>query len=101
MSAIAEKGGVFDMAPLPQLLRHHPKTRFLVDEAFISLAGQSVVHLLPQYPNLLLTRTLSKAHSLAGFRIGYAILPETRAFEPLRSGRGQCAFVVVVAATER
>ena len=69
-------GGVFDMAPLPELLRRHPETRFLIDEAFIGLAGQSVAHLVPQYPNLLVTRTLSKAHSLAGFRIGYAILPE-------------------------
>jgi histidinol-phosphate aminotransferase len=69
-------GGIFDMAPLPELLRRHPKTCFLVDEAFIGLAGQSVAHLVPEHSNLLVTRTLSKAHSLAGFRIGYAILPE-------------------------
>jgi len=69
-------GGTFDMAPLPSLLDRHPDTRFLVDEAFIGLAGQSVAHLVPKYPNLLVTRTLSKAHSLAGFRVGYAILPE-------------------------
>lgn len=69
-------GGVFDMEPLPELLRRYPKTRFLVDEAFIGLAGESVAHLVPRYSNLLVTRTLSKAHSLAGFRIGYAILPE-------------------------
>lgn len=70
-------GGIFDMAPLPQLLRRYPETRFLVDEAFIGLAGQSVAHLVPDHPNLLVTRTLSKAHSLAGFRIGYGIFPET------------------------
>jgi histidinol-phosphate aminotransferase len=46
-----------------------------VDEAFIGLAGQSVAHLIPEHPNLLVTRTLSKAHSLAGFRVGYAVLP--------------------------
>jgi histidinol-phosphate aminotransferase len=69
-------GGTFDMAPLPDLLRRHPATRFLVDEAFIGLAGQSVARLVPEYPNLLVTRTLSKAHSLAGFRVGYAVLPE-------------------------
>ena len=72
-------GGVFDMTPLPNLLRRHPDTRFLVDEAFIGLAGQSVAHLVPNYSNLLVTRTLSKAHSLAGFRVGYAILPEALA----------------------
>lgn len=69
-------GGIFDMAPLPALLRRHPETRFLVDEAFIGLAGESVARLVPEHPNLLVTRTLSKAHSLAGFRVGYAILPE-------------------------
>lgn len=69
-------GGIFDMAPLPDMLRRHPQTRFLVDEAFIGLAGQSVAHLVPEHPNLLVTRTLSKAHSLAGFRIGYGIFPE-------------------------
>jgi histidinol-phosphate aminotransferase len=69
-------GGIFDMTPLPELLRRHPETRFLIDEAFIGLAGQSVAHLVPEHPNLLVTRTLSKAHSLAGFRIGYGIFPE-------------------------
>jgi histidinol-phosphate aminotransferase len=69
-------GGTFDMAPLPALLARYPRTRFLVDEAFIGLAGQSVAALVPQHANLLVTRTLSKAHSLAGFRVGYAVLPE-------------------------
>ncbi len=69
-------GGVFDMAPLPGLLRRHPQTYFLVDEAFIGMAGESVAHLVPGHRNLLVTRTLSKAHSLAGFRVGYAILPK-------------------------
>lgn len=69
-------GGCFDMAPLPELLRQHPDTFFLVDEAFIGLAGQAVASWVPRYPNLLVTRTLSKAHSLAGFRVGYAVLPE-------------------------
>jgi len=69
-------GGTFDMAPLPGLLRRHTETPFLVDEAFIGLGGQSVAHLVPEHRNLLVTRTLSKAHSLAGFRVGYAVLPQ-------------------------
>jgi histidinol-phosphate aminotransferase len=69
-------GGVFDMSPLPGLLSRHPDIYFLVDEAFIGLAGESVARLVPRHANLLVTRTLSKAHSLAGFRVGYAILPE-------------------------
>lgn len=69
-------GGIFDVAPLADLLCRYPKTRFLVDEAFIGLAGESVASWVPRYPNLLVTRTLSKAHSLAGFRVGYGIFPE-------------------------
>lgn len=69
-------GGTFDMTPLPDLLARHPDTYFLVDEAFIGMGGESVASWVPRYRNLLVTRTLSKAHSLAGFRVGYAILPE-------------------------
>jgi histidinol-phosphate aminotransferase len=77
------------MTPLPGLLRRHPDTRFLVDEAFIGLAGESVAHLVPDHPNLLVTRTLSKAHSLAGFRVGYAILAEDLA-DDLNSHNDAC-----------
>ncbi|HUI70073.1 MAG TPA: histidinol-phosphate transaminase [Spirochaetia bacterium] len=68
-------GGTFDMAPLPDLLARYPQTHFLVDEAFVGMAGQSVASWVPRHRNLLVTRTLSKAHSLAGYRVGYAILP--------------------------
>lgn len=68
-------GTVVDTSPLPELLRTHPDVRFLVDGAFIDFAGRSVVGLVAEHPNLMVTRTLSKAHSLAGFRVGYAVLP--------------------------
>jgi histidinol-phosphate aminotransferase len=69
-------GGIFDMTPLPELLHRYPETHVLIDEAFIGLARQSVAHLVLEHPNLLVTRILSKAHCLAGFHIGFAILPE-------------------------
>lgn len=72
-------GGTFDMTPLPDLLRRYPETFFLVDEAFIGMAGHSVANQVPHFANLIVTRTLSKAHSLAGFRVGYAILPQALA----------------------
>jgi histidinol-phosphate aminotransferase len=74
-------GGTFDMTPLPDLLRRYPETIFLVDEAFIGMGGESVAHRVPDFTNLIVTRTLSKAHSLAGFRVGYAILPQPLADE--------------------
>jgi len=66
----------FDLAPLPGLLEANPETRFLVDEAFVDFVDGSAAPLVPEYDNLLVTRTFSKAHSLAGFRVGYAVLPE-------------------------
>jgi histidinol-phosphate aminotransferase len=69
-------GGTFDMEALPTLLERHRDKSFLVDEAFIGMAGRSVAPLVTRHENLLVTQTLSKAHSLAGFRIGFAFLPE-------------------------
>ncbi|RLM53923.1 histidinol-phosphate aminotransferase family protein [Halobellus sp. Atlit-31R] len=68
-------GSGIEMDALPALLEQHPKTRFLVDEAFVDFVDDPVADRVPDYDNLLVTRTLSKAHSLAGFRVGYAILP--------------------------
>ena len=47
----------------------------------LGLAGEFVPHPVPKHSNLLVTRTLSKAHSLAGFRLGYALLPEAIAHD--------------------
>jgi histidinol-phosphate/aromatic aminotransferase/cobyric acid decarboxylase-like protein len=47
----------------------------LVDEAYADFADDTVDHLLQAYPNMLLSRTLSKSYSLAGLRLGYAIGP--------------------------
>lgn len=46
----------------------------VVDEAYIEFADeQSAIHLLDQYENLFVTRTLSKAYGLAGLRVGFLI----------------------------
>jgi histidinol-phosphate aminotransferase len=55
------------------LIKTHPKTIFLVDEAFIEFGGQSAVDLIFKYDNVVVTRTFSKAFSLAGCRVGYVI----------------------------
>jgi histidinol-phosphate aminotransferase len=45
----------------------------VVDEAYAPFAEENAVPLLARYPNLVITRTLSKAHALAGLRVGYAL----------------------------
>ena len=56
-----------------RLLEYHTGFVVTVDEAYIAFGGQSVVPLIRDYPNLLVIRTFSKAHSLAGMRVGYAV----------------------------
>ena len=45
----------------------------VVDEAYIDFGAKSVIPLIREYENLIVVRTLSKSHSLAGLRVGYAV----------------------------
>ena len=45
----------------------------LVDEAYAAFAPETCCDLLSEFDNLLLVRTFSKSHSLAGMRVGYAL----------------------------
>lgn len=47
----------------------------LADEAYVEFSGETVTKLVPQYKNLLVLRTFSKWAGLAGFRVGYGIMP--------------------------
>lgn len=45
----------------------------LVDEAYAAFAPENALPLLKDFDNLLIVRTFSKSHALAGMRVGYAI----------------------------
>jgi histidinol-phosphate aminotransferase len=47
----------------------------VVDEAYADFAGVDCVALVKSHPNVVVTRTLSKAYALAGLRVGYALCP--------------------------
>jgi histidinol-phosphate aminotransferase len=71
-------GTWFPTARLEQLLRTVPDhVLVVVDEAYLEYADApelvSALGLLPRFPNLIVTRTFSKAYGLAGLRIGYAV----------------------------
>lgn len=55
------------------ILRHNQDVIVIVDEAYIDFAGRSAVELIGRYDNLIVVQTFSKARSMAGMRIGYAI----------------------------
>ena len=44
-----------------------------VDEAYVEFAGSDALALTTRFDNVLVLRTLSKSHALAGLRLGYAI----------------------------
>ena len=48
---------------------------FVIDEAYLEFAGlkKSKTGLIKDYPNVMITRTLSKAYGLAGMRFGYLL----------------------------
>jgi histidinol-phosphate aminotransferase len=45
----------------------------VIDEAYCDFAPASCIRLLAAHPNWLVLRTFSKAHALAGLRVGYAL----------------------------
>ena len=55
------------------IIQHNQDVIVIVDEAYIDFAGESAMSLLDKYENLIITQTFSKARSMAGMRIGYAI----------------------------
>lgn len=56
-----------------EILKANPDVIVIVDEAYIDFAGPSALGLLSRYDNLIVTQTFSKARSMAGMRIGYAV----------------------------
>lgn len=61
------------LVEIERLLQKNTESVVVVDEAYVDFGTESVVTLINQYPNLLVTHTLSKARSLAGLRVGYAL----------------------------
>ena len=71
---------------LTAFLRAIPESIWVVlDEAYYEYVSEpdypNGIRLLPSYPNLIVTRTFSKIHGLAGLRVGYSV--STAAFADL------------------
>ena len=62
--------------PLEQIERviaGNPDIVVVVDEAYVDFGAQTAAGLIARYPNLLVVHTMSKAYSLAGLRVGFAL----------------------------
>ncbi len=62
-----------DIRFVEDVLTHNQDVIVIVDEAYIDFAGESALKLIDRYENLIVVQTFSKARSMAGMRIGYAI----------------------------
>ena len=69
----APTGRLLALTEIERLLQANTESVVVVDEAYIGFGGESAVGLVKRYPQLLVVHTLSKSHSLAGLRVGYAI----------------------------
>lgn len=64
------------VSDIKRILESQPDRLVLIDQAYAAFGAESCIGLLPDHPNLLIIGTLSKSHSLAGLRVGYAIASE-------------------------
>ncbi|HEX3437302.1 MAG TPA: histidinol-phosphate transaminase [Pseudacidobacterium sp.] len=63
-------GRVVSRETILRVMERAPHAIVLVDEAYYHFHGKTVMDLIERVPNLIVTRTFSKAYGLAGLRIG-------------------------------
>ncbi|MCI8659359.1 MAG: histidinol-phosphate transaminase [Lachnospiraceae bacterium] len=69
----APTGLLLGLEQVEDILQHNQDVIVIVDEAYIDFGGRSALSLLDRYENLLVVQTFSKARSMAGMRIGFAV----------------------------
>ena len=69
----APTGHLLPLHDIEALLSANPDSVVVIDEAYVDFGGDTAIALVNRFANLLVVRTLSKSHSLAGLRVGYAI----------------------------
>ncbi len=67
----APTGLALNESAIREILRRNDRI-VVVDEAYADFGAKSVIPLIREYENLIVVRTLSKSHALAGLRVGYA-----------------------------
>jgi histidinol-phosphate aminotransferase len=76
-------GSVIAEQELLSLLQEVPDKLVMIDEAYFEFYGQTLVKRISEHPNLVVTRTFSKAYGLAGLRLG-VVAGNVEVIDPLR-----------------
>jgi histidinol-phosphate aminotransferase len=69
----APTGRAISRADVARLAAANADWPVVIDEAYVEFGAESAAPLIASHPNLLVVRTLSKSHALAGLRVGYAL----------------------------
>ncbi len=69
----APTGLALSFEDVEKIVASNPDNIVIMDEAYMAFCGESCMELVNKYGNLLVTRTFSKSHSLAGLRVGFGI----------------------------
>lgn len=69
----APTGIYMELDEVEDIIAHNQDVIVIVDEAYVDFAGRSALELIDKYENLIVVQTFSKARSMAGMRVGYAI----------------------------
>ena len=69
----APTGRALSRAAVKDLLESNLERLVVVDEAYFGFGAETAAPLITEYDNLLVTRSFSKSHALAGLRVGYAL----------------------------
>ena len=69
----APTGVPLPLIEIEKLLKINTESVVVIDEAYVDFGTESAVKLINNYPNLIVTHSLSKSRSLAGLRVGYAL----------------------------
>lgn len=68
-----------DLETVIRILQTAPHAAVLIDEAYYEFCGVTVLGLLNEYPNLLVSRTFSKVYGMAAMRMGCLFSQRTNA----------------------
>jgi histidinol-phosphate aminotransferase len=79
-------GQLLSQSDLERVVRTHPATLFLIDEAYLDFVPDTPSAIRLAAENVLVLRSMTKFHGLAGLRLGYA-LADSRVISALECAR--------------